>query len=80
MKKQPTIPGSTIACVNKRDGTVLKAGTVSRMIGPAVVDPFHVMLGAGIDDWGVCIYLTLADAANLNAALDQLITEHTQRG
>lgn len=80
MKNEMTLPGSIIACVNNQDGTVLKAGAVSRMIGPAVVDPLHVMLGARIDDWGVCIYLTLADAARLNMELEQVIAEHTDAG
>jgi hypothetical protein len=80
MKNELRIPGSIITCVNKRDGTVLKVGTASRMIGPAVVDPFHLMLGAGCGDWGVCIYFTLADAAKLKTDLDRLIADHAERG
>jgi hypothetical protein len=80
MKKPATLPSSIIACVDKRDGRVLKVGTVSGMIASAIVDPHHVMLGAGCGDWGVCMYLTLADAARLNAELDQLITDQTERG
>ena len=76
----PEFLGSIVACVNKRDGTVLKAGTASQIIGPVIVDPTHVMLGAGCGDWGVCIYLSLADASQLKSDLDRLIAEHTQRG
>ena len=80
MNNEPTLDGSIVTCVNKRDGTVLKVGTASHMIGPALVDPCHLMLGAGCGDWGVCIYLTLADAARLNVALNRLIADQTQRG
>ena len=80
MKRQAELPRSNIACVSKRDGTVLRVGADSRLIGPVVVDPLHVMLGAGVDDWGVCIYLTMPDAARLKVALDLLITEHAERG
>jgi hypothetical protein len=80
MKNKSNLPLSIVACVNKRDGTVLKVGTASRMIGPAIVDPSHLMLGAGCGDWGVCIYLTVADAARLNVELDRLIAEQTARG
>jgi hypothetical protein len=80
MKKKSNLPLSIVACVNKCDGTVLKVGTASRMIGPAIVDPSHLMLGAGCGDWGVCIYLTVADAARLNVELDRLIAEQTARG
>jgi hypothetical protein len=80
MKNNLMLPGPIVTCVNKRDGTVLKVGTASRMVGPAIVDPFHLMLGAGCGDWGVCIYLTLADAARLKMELDRVITEQTERG
>jgi hypothetical protein len=80
MKSHSELPRSIVTCVNKRDGTLLKVGTASRMVGPAIVDPFHLMLGAGCDDWGVCIYLTLADAATLKAELDRVIAEQTERG
>lgn len=80
MKIIPKLSGSIVACVSKRDGTVLKVGTASRMIGPAVIDPSHLMVGAGCGDWGVCVYLSLADAAHLRAELDRLITEHAQQG
>jgi hypothetical protein len=80
MKNKSNLPLSIVACVNKRDGTVLKVGTASRMIGPAIVDPSHLMLGAGCGEWGVCIYLTVADAARLNVELDRLIAEQTARG
>jgi hypothetical protein len=80
MKTEPNLPPSIVACINKRDGTVLKVGNASRMIGPAMVDPFRLMLGAGCDDWGVCIYLTVADALSLNADLDRLIAEQRARG
>jgi hypothetical protein len=80
MNTEPELPRSIVACVNKRDGTVLRAGTASRLIGPAVVDPFHLMLGAGCEDWGVCIYLTVPDAVWLTAELDRLIAEQSERG
>ena len=80
MKNNVRVPNSIVTCVNKRDGTLLKVGTASRMVGPAIVDPFHLMLGAGCGDWGVCIYLTLADAARLKSELDRVISEQTERG
>ena len=80
MKNNVRVPNSIVTCVNKRDGTLLKVGTASRMVGPAIVDPFHLMLGAGCGDWGVCIYLTLADAARLKTELDRVISEQTERG
>ncbi len=79
MKKKSTVPGSIIACVDKRDGTVLKVGNVSGMVTPSIVDPLHVMIGAGSRDWGVCLYLSLADAATLNAELGRLIAEQRER-
>jgi hypothetical protein len=80
MKNNAKVPGSILTCVNKRDGTILKVGMSSRMVGPAIVDPSHLMLGAGCGDWGVCIYLTLADAARLKTELDRVISEQTERG
>jgi hypothetical protein len=80
MNQKPMRPGSIVTCVNQRDGTVLKLGTASRMIGPTLVDPFHLMLGAGCGDWGICVYLTLADAARLRVELDLVITEQANRG
>ncbi len=79
MKRQAELPRSNFACVNKPDGTVLKVGTISGLIGPAAVDPLHVMLGAGVDDWGVCIYLTMSEAARLRVALDLLVAELAER-
>jgi hypothetical protein len=38
------------------------------------------MLGAGCDDFGACIYLTLADAAKLKVELVRLIADQTERG
>jgi hypothetical protein len=80
MKKPRTLPGSIVACVNSRDGTLLKVGPVSTLIGPTLVDPSHLMLGASVDDWGVCIYLSLPDASRLRVELDLLIAEHAARG
>jgi hypothetical protein len=74
------LPSSIVTCINKRDGTLLKVGTDSRMIGPAIVDPYHLMLGTGCGDWGVCIYFTLADAARLKTDLDRLMADHSERG
>lgn len=80
MKKKTTVPGSIIACVDKRDGTILKVAAVSRMIVPGIADPFHIVFGAGCGDWSVCVYLTFADAARFKADLGQLIDDHAQRG
>jgi hypothetical protein len=80
MKKKPMATGSIVACIDKHDGAIFKAAAVSHMIVPALADPFHVVFGAGCGEWGVCVYLTLADAARLNAELGHLINEHTQRG
>ena len=80
MNDKPRYSGSIVTCINKRDGTILKVGTASHMIGPSVVDPCHLLLGAGCGDWGVCMYLTLADAARLKTDLDRLIAEHAERG
>ncbi len=80
MKNGPRLPESIVTCINKRDGTLLRVGTASCMIGPAIVDPLHLMVGAGCDDFGVCIYFTLADAARLNVELARLIGDQTERG
>jgi energy-converting hydrogenase Eha subunit E len=80
MRQQPTFPDSIVACVNKPDGTVVKVGTASSMIGPALVDPTHLMLGVGCGDWGVCIYLSLADAAMLHLELGALMNDQSNRG
>jgi hypothetical protein len=77
---KPVLPGSIVTCVNTRDGTVLKVGLTSGLIGPSVVDPSYLMLGAGCGDWGVCIYLTLADAARLNVELERVLAEQIERG
>jgi hypothetical protein len=80
MTTEPNVPRSIVACINKRDGSVFKVGTASRLIGPTMVDPFRLVLGAGCGDWGVCIYLSLADALRLNRELERVITEQTERG
>jgi hypothetical protein len=80
MNKKPKVPGSIVTCVNKEDGAVLKLGTTSRLIGPTLVDPFHLMIGAGCGDWGVCIYLSITDAAKLHVELGDVIAELAERG
>jgi hypothetical protein len=80
MKTEPNLPRSIVACINKGDGSVFKVGTASRLIGPTMVDPFRLVLGAGCGDWGVCIYLSLADARRLNSELERVIAEHTACG
>jgi hypothetical protein len=71
---------SIVTCISKRDGTVVKVGTASALIGPTLVDPFNVVLGATCGEWGVGIYLTLADAARLQSKLERLIADHAERG
>jgi hypothetical protein len=74
MTKDPVIPRSIVACVDKEDGAVFRLGAASRMIGPTVVDTSHVMVGAGCEDWGVCVYLSVADARRLHRELGVLLT------
>ena len=44
-----------------------------------VIDPLHIMLGAGCGDWGMCLYLTIADAALIHSELGRLLAEHSAR-
>jgi hypothetical protein len=80
MKSEPRPPRSIVACINGRDGSLLKVGTASGMIGPTMVDPFRVALGAGCGDWGVCFYLSVPDAVRLATELDRLVGEQAARG
>jgi hypothetical protein len=75
MTKDPVIPRSIVACVDKEDGAVFRLGAASRMIGPTVVDGTHVMVGAGCEDWGVCVYLSLPDARRLHRELGRLLAQ-----
>jgi hypothetical protein len=80
MTKDPVIPQSIVACVDREDGAVFRLGAASRMIGPAPVDSSHVMVGAGCDDWGVCVYLSVADARRLHRELGRIIAELPDHG
>ncbi len=40
-----------------------------------VFDASHVMVGAGCEDWGVCVYLSVADARRLHSELGRILTE-----
>jgi hypothetical protein len=75
MTKDTVIPRSIVACVDKEDGAVFRLGAASRMIGPTAVDGSHVMIGAGCEDWGVCAYLSFADARRLHRELGRLLQE-----
>jgi hypothetical protein len=75
MIKNSVIPQSIVACIDKEDGAVFRLGAASRMIGPTVIDASHVMVGAGCEDWGVCVYLSIADARRLHSELGRILTE-----
>ncbi len=66
---------SVVACVDKEDGAVFRLGSAQRIIGPNIVDSTHVMVGVGCGDWGLGVYLTLADAIRLNNDLSRLLAE-----
>ena len=71
---------SIAACLDRVQGSVFRSGTVSHLLKPSLVDPLHVVLGVGCHDWGVCMFLTVTDAAKLNAELGQLLAEHAASG
>jgi hypothetical protein len=68
------------ACLDRENGSVLQSGTVSHIVKPAMIDPQRVMIGAGCGEWGLCLYLTITDAAELNARLSRLLSDHAQQG
>ena len=53
---------------------------MSKLVKPVVIDPFHIMLGAGSEDWGACLYLTITDAALIHGELGRVLAEHSGRG
>ncbi len=68
------------ACLDRCEGSVLKQGVVSHFVKPFLKDTMHVILGAGCDDWGMCLYLTIDDAVKLNAELGRLLADHIASG
>ena len=80
MPKDPRTFQSMAACLDRHEGSVFKAGTVSHLVQPVVMDNLHILLGAGCDDWGMCLYLTISDAAKLNAELSRLLDNHVASG
>ncbi len=80
MEKDPVVPRSLVACVDGREGSLCRTGLVSKLVKPVVIDPFHIMLGAGSEDWGTCLYLTITDAALIHGELGRILAEHSARG
>ena len=80
MQKLIEVPHSYAACLDCEGTTVSRSGAVSHLLRPAMVDPLHIMLGAGCDDWGMCLFLTVTDAAKLNAELGRLLVDHAAKG
>jgi hypothetical protein len=79
-REDAAISTSVVACLDRRERTVLRTETVSELVKPVVIDPLHIMLGAGCGDWGMCLYLTIADAALIHSELGRLLAEHSARG
>jgi hypothetical protein len=79
MRKE-SAPQSMAAYLDRKKGSVLQSGTVSHIAKPIMVDPLRVMIGAGCGEWGLCLYLTITDAAELNARLSRLLSEHAEQG
>jgi hypothetical protein len=75
MNTERTVVPSIAACLNRVDGSVVRAGVTSNLVGPAMIDPRHVMVGVECGDWGICLYLTVADAAKLNGELSELLAD-----
>jgi hypothetical protein len=75
-----TVSPSIAACLDRVDGSVVRVGVTSHLVGPAMIDPHHVMVGVECGDWGVCLYLTVADAARLNGELGEFLAELAERG
>jgi energy-converting hydrogenase Eha subunit C len=71
---------SIVACLDRQRGSVLMTAPVSHMVQPVMIDPLHIMIGTGCGDWGLCQYLTIADAAALHAALGQILADQVARG
>jgi hypothetical protein len=80
VENDPAMPQSLVACVDGHEGSVFRTGLVRKLVKPVVIDPFHIMLGAGAEDWGACLYLTIADAALLHAELGRVLADHSGRG
>jgi hypothetical protein len=80
MQKLFDVPHSYAACLNREGGAVSRSGAVSHLIEPAMIDPLHIMLGVGCDDWGTCLFLTITDAAKLSADLCRLLADHAAKG
>ncbi len=78
--KDPLILESFVACLDRHERSVVRTGTVSHLVKPHLIDSFHIMLGAGCDDWGVCLYLTIADAALIHAELGRILADHSAKG
>lgn len=79
MKNDQTADPSIVACLDRADGSIFRVGATSHIVGPALVDPFHVMLGVECEDWGVCLYLTVADAVSLNRQLNEFLADLAKR-
>jgi len=80
MNTDRTVSPSIAACLNGVDGSLFRVGVASHLVGPAMIDPLHVMLGVECGDWGVCLYLTVADAARLNGKLGRLLADLAEHG
>jgi len=80
MQQDPLTLQSVVACLDRHERSVSRTGTVSHLVKPVVIDAFHVMFGAGCEDWGICLYLTMADAALVHAELGRILAEHSARG
>jgi hypothetical protein len=80
LEEDAVIPRSLVACVDGRERSLCRTGLVSNLVKPVVIDPFHIMLGAGSDDWGTCLYLTITDAALIHAELGRILADHSVRG
>jgi hypothetical protein len=80
MNTDPTVSPTIVACLDRVDGSLFRVGVTSHLLEPAMIDPLHVMLGVECGDWGVCLYLTVADAARLNGELGRLLDDLAERG
>lgn len=80
MRNDTLLPRSIAACLDRVEGSVFLSGTVSHLLTPGLVDPLHIMVGAGCDEWGLCLFLTVADAAKLHVDLGRLLADHAARG
>ncbi len=80
MRNNTLLPQSIAACLDRVEGSVFRSGAVSHLMAPVLVDPLHVIVGAGCGEWGVCLFLTIADAAKLHVELGQLLADQAARG